>query len=84
VGSFLGLDADLATFQVLIASGAGFEDWAHWLLSSAAPALVLGLLVIAVVFAVVGYGASVVLWRWLTARRRQTRLARSARLEPSR
>ena len=75
VGSFLGLDADLATFQALIANGAGFGEWANWLVSSAAPALVLGLLAIAVVSAVVGYGASVVIWRWWTARRRRTRLA---------
>lgn len=80
VGSFLGLDADLATFQALIASGAGFGAWANWVFSSAAPALLLGLLAIAVVSAVVGYAASVLIWRWRTARRRRTRLARAAML----
>lgn len=76
LGSFLGLDADLATFQALLDKGAGVGEWATWLLSSAAPALVLGLLAIAVVAAVIGYGAAVVLWRWWTARRRRLRLHR--------
>jgi uncharacterized protein (DUF2062 family) len=79
VGTFLGLDADLATFQALLARGASFGEWAHWLLSSAAPALILGLLAIAIVSAVVGYAVSVVAWRWWTARRRRTRLARGAK-----
>lgn len=74
LGSFLGLDADLATFQALIDRGAGVGEWATWLLSSAAPALVLGLLAIAVVSAVTGYLAAVLLWRWWTARRRRLRL----------
>jgi len=74
LGSFLGLDADLATFQALIDRGAGVGEWATWLLSSAAPALVLGLLAIAVVSAVTGYLAAVLLWRWWTARRRRQRL----------
>lgn len=78
LGSFLGLDADLATFQSLIDRGAGLGEWATWLLSSAAPAMVLGLLAISVVSAVVGYVAAVVLWRWWTARRRRTRLSRAA------
>ncbi|OYU35881.1 DUF2062 domain-containing protein [Novosphingobium sp. PASSN1] len=78
VGSFLGLDADLTTFQALIDKGAGFGDWAAWLLSSAAPALVLGLFVISFVSAVIGYFSAIVLWRFWTARRRRVRLGRSA------
>lgn len=77
VGSFFGFDVDLATFQSLIDRGAGLGEWASWLISSAAPALVLGLLAIAVVSAVVGYGASIVIWRWWTGRRRRLRLSRS-------
>lgn len=77
VGSFLGLNADLATFQALIDKGAGVSEWANWLVSSAAPAMVLGLLAIAAVSSVVGYVASVVAWRWWTARRRRVRLTRS-------
>lgn len=77
VGSFLGLNADLATFQLLIDRGAGLGEWANWLVSSAAPAMVLGLLVISVVSAVIGYFASIVIWRWWTGRRRRQRLSRS-------
>jgi uncharacterized protein (DUF2062 family) len=77
VGSFLGLNADLATFQSLIDRGAGLGEWASWLVSSAAPALVLGLLVISVVSAVIGYFASIVIWRWWTGRRRRLRVSRS-------
>lgn len=77
VGSFLGLNADLATFQLLIDRGAGLGEWANWLVSSAAPAMVLGLLVISVVAAVIGYFASIVIWRWWTGRRRRQRLSRS-------
>lgn len=82
IGSFLGLHADLATFQGLIASGAGLGEWVSWLLSSAAPALLLGLLAISTVSAVVGYGVSVVVWRWWIVRRRRTRLARRAGQKP--
>jgi uncharacterized protein (DUF2062 family) len=76
VGSFLGLDADLATFQALVSKGAGLGEWAGWLVSSAAPALLLGLLAIAVVSALVGYGAAILIWRWWTTRRRRLRLSR--------
>lgn len=77
VGSFLGLNADLATFQLLIDRGAGLGEWASWLVSSAAPAMVLGLLVISVVAAVIGYLAAIVFWRWWTGRRRRLRVSRS-------
>jgi uncharacterized protein (DUF2062 family) len=78
VGSFLGLDADLTTFQALIDRGAGLGDWAAWLVSSAAPALVLGLFVISFVSAVIGYFAAIILWRLWTARRRRIRLGRAS------
>lgn len=77
VGSFLGLDADLTTFQALMDKGAGLSEWAAWLVSSAAPALVLGLLVISFVSAVIGYFLAIVLWRLWTARRRRVRLDRA-------
>ena len=82
VGSFLGLNADFATFQALVASGAGLGEWSTWLVSSAAPALLLGLLAIAVVSAIVGYAASVLIWRWWIARRLRMRRIRSRPSEP--
>lgn len=77
VGSYLGLDADLTTLQSLIDQGAGLGEWTTWLVSSAAPALILGLLTIAAVFAVLGYGAAIIAWRWWTGRRRRLRLSRA-------
>jgi uncharacterized protein (DUF2062 family) len=77
LGSFLGLDADLTTFQALIDKGAGVGEWASWLLSSAAPALLLGLFVISLVSAIIGYFAAIILWRLWTARRRRVRLGRA-------
>ena len=83
IGSFFGLNADIATFQAMVASGASFGEWTTWLVSSAAPALLLGLLVIAVVSAIVGYAASVLIWRWLIARRLRMRRMRSRPSEPA-
>ncbi len=64
VGNRLGFHADLATFDALRASGAGVGSWIAWLLSSAAPALVCGLALIAAAFAFAGYWLSLVGWRW--------------------
>jgi hypothetical protein len=49
-----------------------------WLFSDAAPALVSGLFVIAAVSAVVGYFASIVIWRWWQSRKWKRRLRRAA------
>ena len=81
VGSFFGLNADLATFQALIANGAGLGAWANWLVSSAAPALLLGLLTISVSCAIIGYAAAVLIWRWLIVRKLRLRRMRSASSE---
>jgi uncharacterized protein (DUF2062 family) len=54
------------------------------MLSDAAPALVLGLFVIAVVSGAIGYLASSFLWRELVARKRKRRLAKYAEpVEPT-
>lgn len=76
VGNSLGFHADVASFRALYASSAGLDEWFRWLLSDAAPALVLGLFVIAVVSAVIGYFASSLLWRGMVARRRKRRLTK--------
>lgn len=75
VGNRLGYHADYATFAALYERGAPIGDWASWLLTDAAPAMVSGLLVIALVTAFVGYGVSIVVWRWWVHRkwRRRTR-----------
>lgn len=60
----LGLQADVARFQLLINSGAGFSQWSAWLLSDAAPAMLFGLFVIAIVAAAAGYVLAAAFWRW--------------------
>jgi uncharacterized protein (DUF2062 family) len=64
LGNKLGFRADLAAFEALYASGAGLSRWTQWLLSDAAPAMITGLFLIALVSALVGYGVSIVGWRW--------------------
>jgi uncharacterized protein (DUF2062 family) len=75
VGNKLGFHADLAAFEALYTSGASVSRWAGWLLSDAAPAMVSGLFIIALVSALVGYGVSIVVWRWWVGAkwRRRTR-----------
>ncbi|OYW44423.1 MAG: hypothetical protein B7Z08_11105 [Sphingomonadales bacterium 32-68-7] len=76
VGNRLGFHADLAAFKALYSSGAGVSQWLGWLASDAAPALVVGLLLIAAVSAAVGYLIAAVLWRQIVARKRKRRTAR--------
>ena len=78
VGNRLGFHADLATFGALIERGAGLAEWARWLVSDAAPALLFGLSVLGLAAAVVGYAVTVLGWRWWTVRKRRVRLSRAA------
>jgi uncharacterized protein (DUF2062 family) len=64
LGNQLGFRADLTAFEALYASGAGLSRWFDWLVSDAAPAMITGLFLIAVASAFVGYGVSIVVWRW--------------------
>ena len=75
LGNKLGFHADLAAFEALYSSGAGVGQWLDWLLSDAAPAMITGLFLIALACAFVGYGVSIVVWRWWVSRkwRRRTR-----------
>jgi len=75
LGNKLGFHADLAAFEQLYDSGASLRQWTQWLLSDAAPAMVTGLFLIALACAFVGYGVSIVVWRWWVHRkwRRRTR-----------
>ena len=74
VGNELGFHANLTTFQDLYERGASLRAWAYWLLSDAAPALVIGLFVISVVAAALGYLIAAFAWRWWVAHKRRTRL----------
>ena len=69
VGNRLGFHADLAAFERLSAARAPLRDWAAWLLSDAAPALVSGLTVIGLAFAFAGFWVSLVVWRlWIRSK----------------
>jgi uncharacterized protein len=73
----LGLHADVQTFERLISDGASFSAWSSWLFSEAAPAMLAGLALIALVSSVVGYFITVVVWRfWIAGkwRRRHGRI----------
>lgn len=60
----LHLKADIFQFQRLIEAGAPLSEWMTWLLSDAAPAMVVGLAVISVISAAIGYLVAAWFWRW--------------------
>jgi uncharacterized protein (DUF2062 family) len=64
---FVNSTADIGTVLAMIQHGASLADWAAWLASSAAPALVVGLFVISVVVAALGYLLSGCGWRAWTS-----------------
>lgn len=76
VGNHMGFHADLATLDHLYQSGAGLHEWLHWLTSDGAPALLVGLGVIAVVAASIGYVVAAIVWRRVLAHRYAKRAAR--------
>jgi uncharacterized protein (DUF2062 family) len=73
VGDTLGFHADLMGFEVLYSNRAGLREWVGWLLSDAAPALLIGLSVISAVVAAIGYLVSAFVWRWWIGHKRRTR-----------
>jgi uncharacterized protein len=71
VGNLLGYHADLSTFYNLYESGAGLRRWGDWLISDAAPSLLVGLLIISTITAALGYVVSAFFWsRWVMHKRR--------------
>jgi uncharacterized protein len=77
VGNRLGFHADLAAFQALYSRGASVGDWVAWLFSDAAPALVSGLFIIALVSGAIGYVLAILIWRWWTGRKWRRRALRT-------
>lgn len=63
VGNQIGFHADLSTLSEMYARGAGLREWAYWLISDAAPALLFGLFVISTIAAAVGYLVASWVWR---------------------
>ncbi|MBC7987836.1 MAG: DUF2062 domain-containing protein [Sphingomonadaceae bacterium] len=74
-----GLEANPARFRYLLAQQAGIGEWLGWLASDAAPALVGGLLVIAIGSGVVTYLLAGWLWRvWIIRKWKRRSAERSA------
>lgn len=76
VGNGFGFHADLGTVTRMMDDHASIGDWLAWLLSDAAPSLVLGLFVIASVSAAAGYLLASFIWRMLVGRKWTQRSAR--------
>ncbi|MEQ1495403.1 MAG: DUF2062 domain-containing protein [Novosphingobium sp.] len=71
LGNKLGFHADVSTFNALLDRGASMREWAYWLLSDAAPAMLIGLFVISVISASVGYLISAFGWNlWVRHKRK--------------
>jgi uncharacterized protein (DUF2062 family) len=83
IGNSIGYHADISTFYSLYERGAAMREWLGWLLSDAAPALLVGLFVISTVAASIGYLVSSFGWSWWVRRKRRAKLEaiRSARTE---
>ena len=79
VGNAIGYRADVAMFNALYDKGASAGEWLAWLGSDAAPALLSGLLIIALASALVGFVVSMFAWRWWTARKWRRRRRFSVR-----
>ncbi len=80
LGNKLGYHADVATFYSLYERGASLGDWASWLLSDAAPAMLIGLFIISTISAAIGYLIAAFGWTaWVRRKRRaaQERLLRA-------
>ena len=80
LGNKMGYHADLSTFYGLYERGAAPGEWLRWLLSDAAPALMIGLFIISTIAASIGYVVSAFGWRWWIGHKHRARLAKQARL----
>jgi hypothetical protein len=78
IGNLFGFHADGSAIMTMYHNSAPLSDWLAWLASDAAPALVIGLFIIAVVSAVIGYFLSVFVWRWWIGRKWRRRALRMA------
>jgi uncharacterized protein len=76
VGNGLGYHADVTTFNALYQRSAGFDEWLGWLLSDAAPAMLLGLFIISVISSAIGYLIASFGWNWWVRHKRRQALER--------
>lgn len=74
IGNRFGYHADLGVITAMVERGASGAEWLAWVQSDAAPALGLGLTLMALVAAALGYVIATWVWRWRVFARRQRRL----------
>ncbi len=75
----LGRTGDISEFTALIEHHASISQWARWLLSETAPVMMLGLFVVSVVTAVIGYFLAIWFWRERMGRKWGVRTVRRTR-----
>ena len=73
VGNAFGAHADMASFMMLYHQGASLREWIAWMMTDAAPAIVLGLFVLSIVTSSIGYIVTSFIWRDVVARKRRQR-----------
>lgn len=79
----LGRSADASGFMALVDGHASIREWTGWLLSEAAPAMLLGLFLISVASAVLGYVIADRFWRHRMGRKWQARKLRIGKVHQS-
>ncbi|WP_394438105.1 DUF2062 domain-containing protein [Sphingobium naphthae] len=79
----LGRSADASGFMALVDGHAGIGQWTAWLLSEAAPAMLLGLALISCVCAAIGYVVADWFWRHRMGRKWQARKLRIGKVHQS-
>ena len=78
IGNLFGFHADGGAITGMYERSAPLSEWLAWLASDAAPALVIGLFIIAAASALIGWLVSIFVWRWWVARKWRRRAARIA------
>jgi uncharacterized protein len=78
IGNLFGFHADTAAITEMIHRGAPLGEWFAWLASDAAPAMIIGLFIIALASAVIGYFITIFIWRWWIGRKWRRRTQRMA------
>ena len=79
----LGRSADASGFMALVDRHASVGEWCAWLFSEAAPAMLIGLFLISLASAVVGYGIADRVWRHRMGRKWQARKLRIGKVHQS-
>jgi uncharacterized protein len=77
VGNLFGFHADAGAIMGMYERSAPLGEWLAWLGSSAAPAMVSGLFIIAVASGAAGYLIAILFWRWWQGRKWKRRAVRN-------